>query len=753
MLPCGNWSESGSGYRYRDKFGTVGGVQKITYRAGKLVVSMRGAQTALLHGPVDYVEFRFSVGASAFCGRFENITINDVDTVSAKKPSIACTEVCGDEIVDFVEDCDDGNAVEGDGCDTNCTASACGNGIQSAVEHCDDGNVAGGDGCRSDCTVEACGDGIVDPGEECDDGNLDAGDCCDSACQDEDGMVCSDLDNCTTGDVCVGAVCTGTLSRPWINEYDYDDFTLGGVTDIDEFVEIAGPTGTDIGGYQVIAVEGNHTCQHTVFTGVGTGEANFSAVIPPNTVLGDDTGTGVGLYVVCFTSSSASHIASGDCDVVLPAPSTESNLRNGHLVNADTFSCPDGILLLDPVGNLADAVSYEGIVPNVGNYGPYFNVTPYNGGQDQGWKARVSFEKTSGVLRATSASDWQLSGGCTNAAQADVCAEFSDSPGLPNPGQALDCDAVFCGDTVVTGIEECDEGAANSNASDATCRVDCTARRCGDGIIDPGFGENCESHSDCGAGMACDECNCVVGTFLGPLTYTVIPGPSTLAPVDDGESSWMRVTPIVPSITSGSQGDFNEGPLLLLAGIAGADGIAELELTAPAYIGAQLPALAGAGKVCFRIEQDPSATGFVDCDGGSSAAVSLTMNSNGTAANGSPVLVVGGGGDDGPGAAVVRVLITGAQTTNPTLDCSLADYSAGPSNATGLTTATATSRIDNPLQGGAFTLVSLGGQPFDCGNWTPDSGASIVLPNTNADVTVPVLGTYDFAQCLRLNDD
>jgi hypothetical protein len=69
MLPCGNWSESGSGYRYRDKFGTVGGVQRITYRAGKLVVSMKCAQTALLHGPVDYIDFVF--GSERVLRRFE----------------------------------------------------------------------------------------------------------------------------------------------------------------------------------------------------------------------------------------------------------------------------------------------------------------------------------------------------------------------------------------------------------------------------------------------------------------------------------------------------------------------------------------------------------------------------------------------------------------------------------------------------------------------------------------------------------
>jgi hypothetical protein len=47
----------------------------------------------------------------------------------------------------------------------------------------------------------------------------------------------------------------------------------------------------------------------------------------------------------------------------------------------------------------------------------------------------------------------------------------------------------------------------------------------------------------------------------------------------------------------------------------------------------------------------------------------------------------------------------------------------------------------------------LRGQPFDCSNWTENSGASIVMPNTNMDVQVPFLGLYDIGQALRMNDD
>ena len=39
----------------------------------------------------------------------------------------------------------------------------------SQDERCDDGNNRSGDGCRADCEgTEVCGDGLVDFGEECD---------------------------------------------------------------------------------------------------------------------------------------------------------------------------------------------------------------------------------------------------------------------------------------------------------------------------------------------------------------------------------------------------------------------------------------------------------------------------------------------------------------------------------------------------------------------------------------------------------
>lgn len=61
---------------------------------------------------------------------------------------------CGDGISFGTEGCDDGNFVNGDGCDANCTPTACGNGIASAGEVCDDKNTMMGDGCSATCQVE-----------------------------------------------------------------------------------------------------------------------------------------------------------------------------------------------------------------------------------------------------------------------------------------------------------------------------------------------------------------------------------------------------------------------------------------------------------------------------------------------------------------------------------------------------------------------------------------------------------------------
>jgi MYXO-CTERM domain-containing protein len=108
---------------------------------------------------------------------------DDKNTLDGDGCDSNCTITgCGNKIVTGSEDCDDGNMTDGDGCDNNCTLTSCGNGIITMPEVCDDANGTDGDGCDSNCTKTACGNGIPTSGEPCDDGNLVEGDGCDSNC-------------------------------------------------------------------------------------------------------------------------------------------------------------------------------------------------------------------------------------------------------------------------------------------------------------------------------------------------------------------------------------------------------------------------------------------------------------------------------------------------------------------------------------------------------------------------------------------
>ena len=110
----------------------------------------------------------------------DNDCDGDVDEVE-------CSAFCGDGFADSVvgEECDDGNTVDGDGCDLDCLKE-CGNSRIDSNEECDDGNtiteecVYGEESCvvcDANCTeiggnvVGYCGDNEVNGPEECDDGN------------------------------------------------------------------------------------------------------------------------------------------------------------------------------------------------------------------------------------------------------------------------------------------------------------------------------------------------------------------------------------------------------------------------------------------------------------------------------------------------------------------------------------------------------------------------------------------------------
>jgi hypothetical protein len=72
---------------------------------------------------------------------------------------------------------------------------------------------------------------------------------------------------------------------------------------------------------------------------------------------------------------------------------------------------------------------------------------------------------------------------------------------------ALDtAQCAVCGDGVVRGAEQCDDGAANADAPGAACRTNCRRAHCGDEIVDPG--EECDDGArNCGSGGTIEFAN------------------------------------------------------------------------------------------------------------------------------------------------------------------------------------------------------------------------------------------------------
>lgn len=79
----------------------------------------------------------------------------------------------------------------------------------------------------------------------------------------------------------------------------------------------------------------------------------------------------------------------------------------------------------------------------------------------------------------------------------------------PIPGCRAD-NCTYCGDGLVNdGEEGCDDGDANSNTEPNACREECEVPYCGDGVVDPEFGEECDPSAPISPGAReCDPASC-----------------------------------------------------------------------------------------------------------------------------------------------------------------------------------------------------------------------------------------------------
>ena len=256
-------------------------------------------------------------------------------------------EVCGDGTMQAVEECDDGNLIDGDGCDSSCRIEqcsgcpVCGDGEVQCIEQCDDGNLINGDGCDTNCRIEVCGNGILQAGEQCDDGNGTNGDFCDSNCKYEvcgngiaqSGEQCDD-GNRVNGDGCDSncrdenrnqpPVCSQAYASPnclWQPNHQMVSVGILGVTDPD--------------GDPVTITVSSVTSDEPTASDNGSGGPNYApdaSGVGTNAAMirSERSGQGDGrVYVINFTANDGN---GGQCtgSVMVNVPHDQSSNNGGH---------------------------------------------------------------------------------------------------------------------------------------------------------------------------------------------------------------------------------------------------------------------------------------------------------------------------------------------------------------------------------------------------------------------------------------
>ena len=353
------------------------------------------------------------------------------------------------------------------------TAPACGNGRLEGDEECDDGlqnSDTAADACRADCRLPICGDGVTDPGngEGCDDGNAVPEDGCDATCTVEgcgDGVLQAALgEQCDEGagnSDTIADSCRRNCRLPTCGD---------GVVDpsLDEACDDGNRTDND--GCDADCIE--EGCGDGIVQ-AGLGEQCDDG--PANSNTTPDA---------CRSDCSLPRCGDG---VVDPSRSEECDDRDsnqgdgcrndctvcGNGVVAGTEQCDDGPDNSDTAG---DACRLDCTLPFCGD-------------------------------------------GVTDSGAGETCDDANDDDRDPC---LSDCTVAACGDAVLCdrpactsgpggAPEECDAGGANSDTTSDACRQNCARPRCGDGTVDSGAGEICDTtpSAACASDELCtDECFC-----------------------------------------------------------------------------------------------------------------------------------------------------------------------------------------------------------------------------------------------------
>jgi cysteine-rich repeat protein len=392
---------------------------------------------------------------------------------------------CGNSIISPDEICDDGNNESGDGCSADCQSSeSCGNGVTdtAAGEQCDDNNDVDGDGCQHDCKLPKCGDGIHDTGldEECDAGSANSN-TPDAACRANcqlprcgDGVrdpskaeICDDGNN-DSADGCSG-------------DCRSDESCGNSVVDA-----LAGEVCDD---GNVVAGDGcSADCRSVEVCGNGVTDTAFGEKCDDgNTISGDGCSSDCRSLEVC--GNGIIDTLNEQCDLgVNNSNAPDSACRT----NCKLPACGDTIV--DPLhGEQCDSGIMNGNSPDACRS----NCQLARCGDDVQDTSEVCDDGNTSSNDGCSADCNSLEvcgNGIIDTVKGEQCDNGIANADTPNATCRTSCRIQKCGDSIIdtTFGELCDAGAANSDAADAACRLNCSPRRCGDGIKDVAAGEVCD---------------------------------------------------------------------------------------------------------------------------------------------------------------------------------------------------------------------------------------------------------------------
>jgi cysteine-rich repeat protein len=422
---------------------------------------------------------------------------------------------CGDGVTDQGESCDDagGNSLIGP-CLPDCTSARCGDGIfqPNRLEECDDANTNNNDGCDSACEIEippSCGDGIVQTPEQCDDGLLNANvpNACRVSCEDprcgdgllDQGEQCDDAGgNSLSGPClldCSFARCgDGVFDASRGEECDDgNELNLDGCS---AFCEIEPPPNCGD-----LILNANEECDNGVANSNNTPNACRESCLLPrcgDSVIDNnescDDGIGNALAGPCLPDCSFARCGDG-----VFQPSRGEDCDDGNNINDD--GC-DSLCQSEAPPSCGDGQinsSAEQCDNGAGNSNTISNACRQNC-----TNARCG----DGVIDSGEVCDNggtnSLSGPCLPTCQLARC---GDGVFQPNRNEECDdantnnndgCDGacqfeiiLSCGNGSLESPEECDNGNLNSDSASNACRTNCTNHRCGDGATDTG--EQCDN--------------------------------------------------------------------------------------------------------------------------------------------------------------------------------------------------------------------------------------------------------------------